>query len=322
MLEISSVDAAVEKIVQDAPPVEKPVQEAPAEKASAKVEEETPASEKSAEEGAELSAFEQELIEEFKEEYDSLPEDSRPAYLASLKRSYRKQAKQMTELGTLRKAVSALREAGVTNEDLVKLIQDKRGGTKAEARQVVESATATNGKRGYQRWLEQAKTPEERESLRDAEQVVRELVEDLLTSRIEEVREKEVKPLRERLDWQDRQTLTKRAQSLDQDISNLEDKLGYPGSLVETHREAMRNLGLREPDLSVEDLLVRVAGFATVKAAMLKVASKTAETTEEGGTKKPPASVVKKPGQAELPRKTGGSISITRALDLLMKPKR
>ena len=105
MPEISSVDAAVEKIVQEAPPVEKPTHEAPAEPTPVKGEEDGAASVKSPEEVAELSAFEQELIEEFKEEYEQVPEEHRKAFLGSLKRSYRKQAKQMTELGTLRKAL-------------------------------------------------------------------------------------------------------------------------------------------------------------------------------------------------------------------------
>ena len=321
MPEISSVDAAVEKIVQEAPPVEKPAQEAPAEEAPAKTAIETLASERVAEEGAERSAFEQELIEEFKEEYDQVPEESRTKFLDSLKRSYRKQAKQMTELGTLRKAVTALREAGVTNEDLVGLVNAKRGNGRAPSSESPKSATEVT-KRGFQRWLADATDPAEKENLRTAEQVIREVVEDLVSSRLEEIREKEVKPLRDRLDWQDRQTLTKRSHGLEQAINDLEDKLGYPGSLVETHRQAMHSLGLREPDLSAEDLLVRTAGFSAVKTAMLKSASK-GEGTEVVEGKKPPASVVKKPGPTELPRKPSGVISITKALDLIMnKPKR
>ena len=320
MPEISSVDAAVEKIVQETPLVEKSAPEAPAEKAPAKVEEDGGASEKSAEEVAELSAFEQELIEEFKDEYDQVPEANRATFLNSLKRSYRKQAKQMTELGTLRKAVSALREAGVTNEDLVSLVNTKRGNSRAPTSE--SKSTTEVSKRGFQRWLAEATDPAEKENLRTAEQVIREVVEDLVSSRIEEIRDKDVKPLKERLDWQDRQTWTKRSQGLEQAINDLEDKLGYPGSLVETHRSTMLSLGLREPDLSAEDLLVRAAGFSTVKSAMLKAASK-GEVVGEEGVKKPPASVVKKPGPTELPRKPSGVISITRALDLLMsKPKR
>ena len=320
MPEISSVDAAVEKIVQEAPPVEKPTHEAPAEPTPVKGEEDGAASVKSPEEVAELSAFEQELIEEFKEEYEQVPEEHRKAFLGSLKRSYRKQAKQMTELGTLRKAVSALREAGVTNEDLVSLVNTKRGNGRAATS---EPKTATEvTKRGFQRWLAEATDPAEKENLRAAEQVIREVVEDLVSSRIEEIRDKEVKPLRDRLDWQDRQTLTKRSQGLEQAINDLEDKLGYSGSLVETHRATMHALGLREPDLTAQELLVRAAGFETVMNARLKMASKGDSIALEEG-KKPPASVVKKPGPTELPRKPSGVISITRAIDMLMsKPKR
>ena len=128
--------------------------------------------------------------------------------------------------------------------------------------------------------------------------------------------------MRDRLDWQDRQTLTKRSQGLEQAINDLEDKLGYSGSLVETHRATMHALGLREPDLTAQELLVRAAGFETVMNARLKMASKGDSIALEEG-KKPPASVVKKPGPTELPRKPSGVISITRAIDMLMsKPKR
>ena|SRR3990167_4092490 len=317
MSDISSVEAAVEKMVTEVPIKEQPTHKAPVEEAPVKSEEAGAAPT----EVPELSAFEQELIEEFQEEYDQVPEESRKAFLSSLKRSYRKQAKQMTELGTLRKAVGALREAGVTNEDLVSLVSSKRGNGRTVSPPSTTVSEAT--KRGFQRWLNEATDPAEKENLRTAREVIREELEDLLSARLEEVREKEVKPLRDRLDYQDRQAWTKRSQVLDQDINSLEDELGYPGSLIETHRDAMKLLGLREPELTAEDLLVRVAGFSAVKTAMLKAASKQVGDTEESdGGKKPPASVVKKPGQAELPRRPGGSISISRALDLLMKPKR
>jgi hypothetical protein len=141
-------------------------------------------------------------------------------------------------------------------------------------------------------------------------------VEEIVNARLD----KEVKPLKDKLDWSDRQALTKRAQSLEGDINGLEDELGYPGSLVETHRQAMLSLGLREPDLSAEDLLVRVAGFSTVKQAMLK--SQANGKDEDAPAQKPAASVMRKPAPTEMPRGKGGAISITRALDLLMKPKR
>ena len=317
MPDISSVDQAVEKLAQEAL-TEKPGAAAPAEAAPAKAREESAAPKETTGEAAEMTAFEQELITEFKEEYESAGD--KPAFLNALKRSYRKQAKQMTELGTLRKAVGALKEAGVTNEDLMELIGRKRTG--GNGRTEPAKTTEAANERGYARWMTKTTDPAEREQLREAEQVVRELVEDLVSVRIEEIRDKEVKPLRDRMEYQDRQTLTKRAQQLDQEINDLEDKQGYPGSLVETHREAMRQLGLREPDLSVEDLLVRTAGFAAVKTAMLKRAKGSeAEPETERGTK-PPASVVRKPGPQDVPRNSRGVASITRALDLLVKPKR
>lgn len=325
MPEISSVDAAVEKLVAghaqpDASGPETPAPKAPAEAAPAKSASPAPAS--PAEEGREVTAFEQELMEEFKEEYESLPESDRTPFLNALKRSYRKQAKQMTELGTLRKAVGALRDAGVTNEDLVDLVSRKRTGSNGRTDAPKASEASEKATRGFQRWLTEATDPAEKEHLRTAEQVIRETVEDLVQARLDEIRDTEVKPLKERLDWQDRQSLTKRMQTLEADINALEDEHGYPGSLVETHRETMKAIGVREPTLSAEDLLVRAAGVAAVKAAILKRASSSkADVPGVEGTS-PPASVVKKAGPAEMPRNSRGVVSITKAIDLLMKPKR
>ena len=275
-----------------------------------------------------LTAFEQELIDELDEDdrtaFDSGTPEARQQTLAFMKKQYRKNAKQMTELGTLRKAVGTLREAGVSNEDLVELVQRKRGLSKPEAQRVVDATQpGAAGKRGYQRWMDAAKTPEERESLRDAEQVIREVVEDVVAGLVQ----KEVKPIRDRLDFSDREIMTQRASGLEQDINALEDELGYPGSLVETYRQEMLRLGLQNPKLSAEDLLVRAAGFATVKAAMLKMQPK---GDGENGKPAPktlgsrPAPVMKKPDQAipDLPKRKGGGISVSRALDLLMKPLR
>lgn len=277
-------------------------------------------------EGAEYTAFEQELIAELDSEDKTAFEEGSPEYrkqaLAFMKKQYRRSAKQMTELGTLRKAVGALRDAGVTNEDLVKLVQQKRGGTKAEAQEVVNDATKGNGhgsKRGYQRWHESAKSSEEREQLREAEQVQRELIQDV----IEEYLGKEIKPIKERLESTDRERMTERAQSLESDINALEDDLGYPGSLVETYRQEMLQQGLRHPKMDAEELLVRVAGFKTVKAAMLKMQEAKGEVEETPS--KPSTPVIKKAAPTngnELPRKRFGNISINSALDLLMKPKR
>ena len=324
-----SVEGAVEKMLGEKPlaedrtPPETPVSTTPGKEGQPTGETTPKAGEEST---GELTAFEQELIDELDEEdrkaFEEGTPEARQQTLAFMKKQYRKNAKQMTELGTLRKAVGALREAGVSNEDLVELVQRKRGVSKLEAQRVVDATQQAAGKRGYQRWLDQSKTPEERESLREAEQVIREVVEDVVSGLLA----KAVKPLRDRLDFSDREMRNQRAQGLEQEINALEDELGYPGSLVETYRQQMLQLGLREPKLSAEDLLVRAAGFATVKAAMLKMQPKA-----EGGNGKPPlkpslgrpAPVISKPGQStgELPRRKGGGISITKALDLLMRPK-
>ena len=309
-----------EKAGKDAPQTETPAKDAPDEGAK------TRGDSGEGSESAEYTAFEQELIAELDQEDKTAFEEGSPEYrkqaLAFMKKQYRRSAKQMTELGTLRKAVGALRDAGVTNEDLVKLVQQKRGGTKAEAQEVVNDATKGNGngsKRGYQRWHESAKSSEEREQLREAEQVQRELIEDV----VKEYLGKEIRPIKDRLESSDRERLTERAQSLEADINVLEDDLGYPGSLVETYRDAMVQEGLKHPKLDAEELLVRVAGFKTVKAAMLKMQG-TKEAAEETPAK-PSAPVMKKTAPVngqELPRKRSGNISIHHALDLLMKPKR
>src|SRR3990167_6212157 len=313
----TSVECAVKEMLEDAAPKETASTETPASDTSEKERQSAADSQESSEE---LTAFEQELIGELDEEDKAVFEqgspEARKQALAFMKKQYRRNAKSMTELGTLRKAVGALRDAGITNEDLVKLVQDKRGGTKAEAQTVVDAATNGGGKRGYTRWMEQAKTSEEREALRDAEQVVREVVEDVVASIVQ----REVKPLRDRLDYTDRESVNQRAQGLEAEINALEDTLGYPGSLVETYRQQMLNLGLREPKLSAEDLLVRAAGFSTVKAAMLKMQAGEGEGKDKTSPNplRPHAPVFKRPGTAteELPRRKGGGISISRALDI------
>ena len=255
--------------------------------------------------------------------FDELSPTEQAQRLGFLKKTYRRTARQMTELGTLRKAVGALQDAGVTNDDLVALVQSKRGGTKSDAQKVVDAATSGNGasKRGYQRWMEEAKTPEERERLRDAEQVVREVVEDVVAG----LMDREVKPLRQRMELSDREAMTERAQSLETSINALEDDLGYPGSLVETYRQQMLREGLQHPKLEAEDLLVRVAGFKVVKAAMLKAqgANGKGEEAARVAPAKPGAPIIKRPSptsSADLPRRRSGAVSINSALDWLMRP--
>ena len=304
---------AVEKLVKSAPAPkaeEKLQPKAPAEEPPAEKSEKSAAPEEKEIAGADgLTAFEQELIEESKDEYAQLPEGARKPFLDALKRRYRRDARQMTELGSLRKAVTALKEAGVTDEDLVALVNKRRG-------KVADEKPATNGdiKRGFARYLTDATDPAERENLRTAEQVVRELVEDLVEERLG----KRVKPLEDKLDASERQAFAKRAATLDQDIDDLEDKLGYPGSLVETYRVTLKREGLKYPDLSAEELLFRLADLKDLKAAMAK-----ASPTDKGEKSKLPAApVVKKPAKEELPRTKRGVVSITHALDLLLKPKR
>ena len=321
------VDDAVEKMLGSKPAADTAAKEVPAEApASAPADKGERVTEDSKEESAERSAFEQELIADLDEDDRKAFEEASPAEqertLGFLKKTYRRTARQMTELGTLRKAVSSLQEAGVTNEDLVALVQSKRGGTKADAQKVVDAAASGNGasKRGYQRWMEEAKTPEDRERLRDAEQVVREVVEDVVAGLLD----REVKPLKQRLELSDRQQMTERAQSLEASINTLEDELGYPGSLVETHRQEMLREGLRYPKLEAEDLLVRVAGFKAVKSAMLKAQGTNGKREEASpALAKPGAPIIKRPaatGTTALPRKHSGAVSINTALDWLMRP--
>lgn len=310
----TSVSAAVEKMVASAPPVTTGAEADPA-KAPVKttpVQKETDPSEAVNADGT-RTAFEQELIDsldgEDRTEFDAATPAEQKRQVAFMKREYRKSAKQMTELGTLRKAIGTLRDSGVTNEDLLNLIKSKRNGSAAPAEKPAE------GKRAFNRWREQAKDSAEREALTEAEQVVTEQIEDVVRALLE----KEVKPLRDRLEAADRQQHSERGQNLEQEIHELEDKHGYPGSLIETHREGMLQLGRREPSLSAEDLLVRVAGFQVVKAAMLKTVTR---------AEKPPvvtarlgSPIVKKPEQAMPERNSRGRASISKFVTGLLTPK-
>lgn len=305
-----SVDAAVEKLTEEASKTPTP-SEAPADKTPEAKDEADRQPDKQEDEG--YTAFEQELIGQLSEEdrqaFEAASPEERTRTLAFAKRIYRDNAKQMTELGTYRKALAALREAGVTKEDLVGLMEQKQGRKPAPVRdgQVAD--------RAFNRLLTQAKTPEEREIVKENEQVIREFVEDFVTERLNQ----ELKPLRDRLDAGDRSRVSTRLQTLNQEIDALEDELGYPGSLVETHREAMRRLGMQHPDLSAEDLLVRVAGFQTVKKAMLKAGQR--EEASEKGERKPASPVAKPAGQKiDMPKNRRGVVSILEAVNQLVKP--
>lgn len=304
-----SVDAAVEKMVAEAPTTtvvdETPTPKAPAQDAPVeKVEKsETPDTDTKGEDG--LTAFERELVGEYGEEYANVPEAQRPAFLSALKRSYRKQAKQMTELGNLRKAVGALRDAGVSNEDLVELIQKRKNKTPD-----AKLPSAAEVKRGFKRYLDESTDPAEREHVTKAEQVVRELVEDLVEERLGQ----RVKPLEEKFHASERQQQEHRAATLETEINELEDTHGFKGSLVETYRKEMLDLGLKNPRLSARKLLQIVATDEEYDHG--RVVATSPEKREKPVEKSTP--VVKKPAPEQLPRNTKGRVSVTNALDLLM----
>src|SRR3990167_4868709 len=198
-----SVDAAVEKMVRGTP-AGSPAPETPtAPETPAKPAPVTNGGEGSDQggasaEGAEeargsdgLTAFERELIAENQAEYDTLTDTTaKKAFLTSVKRTARKHAKQMTELGSFRKAITALKEAGVTNDDLVALVSRKKSGPSAPA-----ATEATPKSKGFQRYLEEVTDPAEREHLRTAQQVLREEFDTW----VQEFKDKEVKPWQEKL---------------------------------------------------------------------------------------------------------------------------
>lgn len=321
----NSVSDSVEKMLQEAPPGkaegQKPASAAPesARRSSEPAPVEDPngkadgEAKPTGESAADRSAFERELVDalpdEERKEFDESSTSEQARMMAFMKRQYRQSAKQMTELGTLRKMVGALKAEGVTQEDLVDLVQRKRGVSKPEAQKIVEG-TPSLTKRGYDRWREKAQTPEEREQLTEAEQVQRELIEDVVRS----VLEKEVAPLREKVTAKERQELSERQASLEGEINDLEDKLGYSGSLIETHRAQMQRLGLQEPHLSGEELLVSVAGFKAVKTALLKQA-KPSETPQKAAASRVNSSIVKKPSEEPPAAAQRGRPTVRKYLD-------
>lgn len=318
------VDAMVEKMVQGTPPAsaekESPAPSAPTDAAPEQKESEREETGNESEPSSRLSAFDQELIEELDEEdrasFDSLSPAAKREALAFAKKTYRRSAKQMTELGTLRKAIGALKEAGITGEDIQRLVQSKRGGSGSS--EPANSNGTGQASRIYDRWLSEAKDADERESLMKARQALREEMEDLLSTRLQ----KELHPLKERFELSDREAQQDRYATLEHDINALEDEHGYPGSLIETHRDAMHRLGQRHPKLSAEDLLVQVAGFEAVKSHLLRRGERVEKANGSGGVDKsrPPASVARKQSaQApELPRNARGTISIDGAIGALL----
>lgn len=297
------VNETVEKMLGEAAPVEKPPAPAPVPVTPESTPTDAPPAPSPETTAAELTAFDQELIAEYQEEYDTAGD--KPTFLKALKRSYRKQAKQMTELGQLRKAVGALRDAGVSNDDLIALVNRKKAGSSAPS-----SPPAGEGKRGFQRYLQDATDPAEREQLRTAEQVMREVVEDAIAQSLD----REVKPLKEQLDNAKQDALRRREATLMQEIDDLENTHGWKGSVVESYRQAMLNLGLSNPQWSARKLL-NIIGDPDV----LEI-GRVAATAPKTPDAKPPASpVIKKPAAAEVPRSANGRSSITKFLNQIVR---
>ena len=252
----------------------------------------------------ERSAFDQELIGELDQEdhtaFESLTPEERKRTLGLMRKQYRRVSKQMTELGTLRKSdatfqriIQTMRKSGKSEQEIADFFRP--GSVASEA---APSKANGSGTRGLAALLAEAKTPEEREQAREIQQRIREEMEDIASGMLG----KEIRPIRDRLESSDRYALTKRSQALDQVINDLEDQEGYPGSFIETHREAMHRLGLRETELSGEDLLVRVAGFKAVMAAKGKV---------KADPVKADAPIVKKAESEARPKDRYGRFSIS-----------
>ena len=86
--------------------------------------------------------------------------------------------------------------------------------------------------------------------------------------------------------------------------------------MVETYRDAMRTLGLRNPKLSARKLLQIVSTDEEYDQGRVVKAAESADKPKVAST------VIKKPAQPEMPRERNGRVSITKALDLLMARKR
>lgn len=200
---------------------------------------------------ATLTSFEQELVSELdadeQSEFEGLSVQEQRSRLDWMKKRYRRETRQRTEDGKIRKAWSALVTAGVSADDLRALVSKRQGATTQAEADKADAAI----KRGFQRKLSEAKDAEEREAIQDAEQTVRELVEDEVEKRLGQ----RVKPLEDRIEVADRRQQEARRKSLDTEINDLEDKEGFKASLVESYRDDIRALGLRHPDWSAWKLL-------------------------------------------------------------------
>ena len=327
------VEATVESILAQAPPAEKvpeetPVKSAPEEGkepvAPTKPEEKTVEKAEAESEGDKgedgRKAFEEELVsilpEDQQQALSQLSPEDQVERLKWMKTIYRSQSRSNTELGTLRKAVSALKDAGVTNEDLLTLMQSKRGGAPKETPKTATSATEIPTKRGFRRYDEEViDDPKERESLRLGRQAIREEMEDILNERLD----KDLKPLREKLDVSERQQQNHRAQTLGQEIDALEDKLGWPGSVVESYRDRIRQAGLVLPNLDAETLFYRIAEAKDIRLVAVKRA---ASEPEKEKSSQPAAPVIKKPAQGDVVRNSRGIASVMKTLDAIVRPGR
>ena len=323
-IDAPGVETAVEKILTEAPIKEKPLEEAPVvETPKKEVETSTEAKpevkvEAEGERDADgLTAFEKELVallpEDQQQKFSRMSAEGKTDHLQGLKVVYRAQARDGTELGNLRKAVKTLNDAGVTNDDLVKLVASKRGTT------VTPMAVKEEAKkeRGYKRFLSEAKDANERESLLDAESAIKELIEDEVNRRLD----KEVKPLRERQDKLDNQTLSRRSQDLGAEIDKLEDELGWPGSVVESYRSRLEQAGRTRTDMDAEELFYRIASKKDIRTVLAATKPEALEPAKRGT--KPASPVITKPTQTDdIPRKARGVGSITKTLDMILHPQR
>jgi len=139
-MDTPGVENVVEDILKSAPPVEKPSEAPPTDKTPDKGES-TPAKEPEVKadvkppepegepDATGLTAFEKELVAQLPEDQQQAlsefkPED-RAERLKWMKVSYRAQARANTELGNLRKSIKAIKDSGITGEDLVELASSK-----------------------------------------------------------------------------------------------------------------------------------------------------------------------------------------------------
>ena len=251
----STVEAVVQKALGSAPAeksVEQPSQKlAPTAQPPAKKDGSASSAEDESSTATELTAFEQELVSELEAdeqaEFKELSVREQKTRLDWMKRRYRRETRQRTEDGKIRKAWNALVEAGVQPEDLRALVAKRQLASSPAEKAKTDAAI----KRGFERKYDEAQTSEEREAIRDAERTVLETVEDA----VERVLSKRVTPLEERLQSADRRQQESRRKSLESEINDLEEKEGFKASLVETYRDDIRRLGVQHPDWSAWKLL-------------------------------------------------------------------